>query len=101
MGVSDVIARTPAGERLLEDAAGSLVLQAASPEEMVASQKETHLVKRDLCRGRLWLRSLVGRPAPAYPGLELSASAGNRLRGVADAAQERLFRFLVDRRFPV
>jgi len=99
-GVSDVIARTPAGERLLEDAAGSLVLQPASPEEMVASQKETYRVKRDVCRGRLWLRSRAGRPVPTYPGLKLSASAGDRARGVDDAVQERLFRFLVDRRYP-
>ena len=99
-GVSDIIARTPAGERLLEDAAGSLVLQTASPQEMVASQTETYLVKRDVCRGRLWLRSLAGQPVPDYPGLELSASASDRLRGVADAAQERLFRLLVDRRYP-
>ncbi len=67
---------------------------------MVASQSETHLVKRQLCRGRLWLRSRAGRPVPAYPGLELSASAGDRVRGVADAVQERLFRFLVGRRYP-
>ncbi len=99
-GVSDIIVRTPAGERLLEDAAESLMLQTASPQEMVASQTETQLVKRDVCRGRLWLRSLAGHPVPDYPGLELSASAGDRLRGVGDAAQERLFRFLVDRRYP-
>ena len=99
-GVSDVIARTSAGERLLEDAAGSLVLQPANPEEMVASQAETRLAKRDVCRGRLWLRSLAGRPAPDYPGLALAASASDRLRGVADTAQERLFRALVDRRYP-
>ncbi|MBE0529171.1 MAG: hypothetical protein IH629_08230, partial [Thermoleophilia bacterium] len=91
---------TPAGGRLLEDAAGSLVLQTASPKEMIASQTETYLVKRDVCRGRLWLRSLAGQPVPDYPGLELSASASDRLRGVAEAAQERLFRLLVDRRYP-
>ena len=99
-GVSDIIARTPAGERLLDAAAGRLVLEAASPKEMVASQAETYGVKRNVCRGRLWLRALAGRRVPAYPGLELSASATDRLRGVADLAQERLFRFLVDRCYP-
>jgi coenzyme F420 hydrogenase subunit beta len=99
-GVSDIITRTPVGDGLLEEAARRLVLQAASPQEMVASQSETHHVKRRLCRGRLWLRSRAGRPVPAYPGLELSASAGDRVRGVADAAGERLFRILVDRRYP-
>jgi len=99
-GVSDVVVRTPAGERLLEDAAEHLVLQAARPEEIIASQSETHRAKRDVCRGRLWLRSLARRPLPDYPGLDLSASTGDRLRGVADATQERLFRSIVDRRSP-
>ena len=99
-GVSDVIARTPAGERLLADAAGYLSLQPASPTEMIASQSETYRVKRDVCRGRLWLRSLARLPLPDYPGLDLSSSPGDRLRGVADAAQERLFRSLADRRYP-
>ena len=99
-GVNDVIVRTPAGERLLEDAAEYLVLQAARPEEIIASQSETHRAKRDVCRGRLWLRSLARRPLPDYPGLDLSASTGDRLRGVADATQERLFRSIVDRRSP-
>jgi coenzyme F420 hydrogenase subunit beta len=99
-GVSDLIVRTPAGERLLDAAAGHLSLQPARPAEIIASQAETRLVKRDVCRGRLWLRSLARRPLPEYPGLDLSASAGDRLRGVADAAQERLFRSLVARRYP-
>jgi coenzyme F420 hydrogenase subunit beta len=99
-GVSDIIARTPAGERLLEEADASLVLESATPAEMVASQADTYAVKRSACRGRLWLRSLARRPVPAYPGLALSASPGDRLRGSADAAQERLFRLLVDRRYP-
>jgi coenzyme F420 hydrogenase subunit beta len=100
-GVSDLIVRTPAGQRLLEAAAGHLTLQPASPGEIIASQSATQRVKRDLCRGRLWLLSLAGRPVPDYPGLDLSASTVDRLRGVADAAQERVFRSLVDRRFPV
>ena len=64
-----------------------------APRRCVASQAETRLVKRDVCRGRLWLRSAgpAGR-MPNYPGLDLSASPSDRLRGVADAAQERLFR---------
>ncbi len=99
-GMSDIVVRTPAGERLLEDAAGRLVLQPSSPEEMVASQKETYRVKRNVCRGRLWLHSLAGRPMPDYPGLALRASASERLGGVADAAHEHLFRLLADRRYP-
>ena len=99
-GVSDLIVRTPAGEQLLADLAGRLELDEASPDEMVASQRETYRVKRDVCRGRLWLRSLAGRPLPAYPGLDLTASPRDRLLGVADAAGERLFRALADRRFP-
>ena len=99
-GVSDLIARTPAGERLLEAAGESLVLLTADPEDMVASQAETHVVKRDLCRGRLWLSARARRPLPDYPGLDLAASAGDRVRGAADAARERLHRHLADRRYP-
>jgi len=99
-GVSDLIVRTPAGQRLLEAAAGRLTLEPTSPAEMVASQSETRHVKRGVCRGRLWLRSMARRPLPDYPGLDLAASAGDRLAGAADAAQERLFRFLGDRRYP-
>jgi coenzyme F420 hydrogenase subunit beta len=99
-GVSDLIVRTPAGERLLADLAGRLELSEATPEEMVASQSETYRVKRDVCRGRLWLRSLAGRPVPAYPGLDLTASPQDRRAAIADVAGERLFRFLADRRYP-
>jgi coenzyme F420 hydrogenase subunit beta len=99
-GVSDLVVRTPAGEQLLADLAGRLELMEASPDEMVASQRETYRVKRDVCRGRLWLRSLAGRPQPAYPGLDLTASPKDRWLGAADAAAERLFRALADRRFP-
>jgi len=98
-GVSDLIVRTPAGERLLADLAGRLELTEATPDDMVASQHETYRVKRDVCRGRLWLRSLAGRPLPAYPGFDLRASARDRWLGVADAAEERLFRYLADRRY--
>ena len=76
--MSDLIVRTPAGERLLADLAGRLELTAADPDDMVASQSETRRVKRDVCRGRLWLRSLAGRPLPDYPGLDLAASPGDR-----------------------
>jgi len=100
-GVSDVIVRTPQGERLLAAAAEYLILQPAGPEEMIATQSETRHMKRDLCRGHLWLRSMARLPLPSYPGLELSASVGDRLRGVADAAQECLYRSVVDRRSPV
>lgn len=99
-GVSDVITRTPAGERLLEAAAGSLVLQAATPQETIASQEETHRVKRDVCRGRLSLRALAGQPVPDHPGLALSASVSDRLRGLTDAARELVYRRLADRRYP-
>jgi coenzyme F420 hydrogenase subunit beta len=99
-GVSDIIARTPAGERLLDEAAASLVLESATPAEMVASQADTYGVNRGACRGRLWIRSLARQPVPDYPGLALSASTNDRMRGAADATQEHLFRFLVDRRFP-
>jgi coenzyme F420 hydrogenase subunit beta len=99
-GVSDLIVRTPAGERFLAAASERLCLQPAGPGEMLSSQSETYHLKRDLFRGRTWLRSSAGRPVPDYRGLDLSASLGDRLRGLADVAQERLFRSLVERRYP-
>ena len=99
-GVSDIIVRTPAGERLLADLADRLQLMESSPEDMVASQHETFRVKRDILRGRLWLRTRAGAPVPRYPGLSLAASPRDRLLGAMDTGKERLFRNLADRRFP-
>jgi coenzyme F420 hydrogenase subunit beta len=99
-GTSDLIARTPAGEDWLARLADRLHLIEAGPEEMVASQLETYRVKRDVLRGRLWLRGLAGRSVPAYPGLDLDADLHDRSLGLSDACRERLFRFLADRRYP-
>ncbi len=99
-GVSDLIARTPAGERVLAALAGHLHLVEAEPDEMVASQSETYRVKRDVLAGRLWLRRLAGRPVPDYPGLDLEVRARDRVLGSADAGRERLYRWLADRRYP-
>ena len=76
-GVSDVIARTPAGARLVEELAGRdvLALQDATPEEMVASQTEALRIKRQVLRGRLWLRHLAGRPVAGLPGPRASSPA--------------------------
>ena len=35
---------------------------------MVASQCETYRVKRDVCRGRIWLRAARPRRYPAWTG---------------------------------
>lgn len=99
-GVSDIVVRTPAGERLLADLAGRLTLSEATAEDMLASQRDTYRVKRDLCRGRLWMRERSRRPVPDYPGLDLLPTRHERLLGALDAGRERLFRFLVDRRWP-
>jgi len=98
--VSDVIVRTPAGEGVMTRLPGRLHLIEARPDEMVASQRETRRVKRDVLRGRLWLRRVAGRPIPAYPALDLEAGVRDRLLGLSDACRERLFRFLADRRYP-
>lgn len=99
-GVSDLIVRTPAGERAAAAIAGRLRLQDATPEEMVASQSETYRVKRDVLRGRLALRAAAGRSVPAYAGLDLRAGARDALLGALDAGRELLYRRLADRRYP-
>jgi coenzyme F420 hydrogenase subunit beta len=99
-GVSDLIVRTPAGERMIGQLAGRLHLMDAEPDEMVASQSETYGVKRNELRGRLWLRRLAGRAVPDYPGLQLSAGPRERLLGLAGAGKELVYRRLAERRFP-
>ncbi len=101
-GVSDVIVRTPAGERLVKDVTerGLLTLLPASPDEIVVSQAEQIRIKRRVLRGRLWLRRLAGRPAPLYPGLDVRPTPGERLAGLRDAAEEVLFRTVGNLRHP-
>jgi len=92
-GVSDLIARTPAGAALIERLApGHLTLIQATPGEVLHSQRETHRLKRTVCRGRLWTRSLGSRSQPQYPGLRLRAGAADRLAGAWDAADEAVHR---------
>lgn len=100
-GVSDVIARTPRGARLI----GALVpdrltLTAATPAEMVASQAEAYRIKRSVFGGRRWLRALAGRPVPEYPGIPTEPSLADKVAGVRDLAEETLFRAVGDRRYP-
>ncbi len=99
-GVSDLIVRTPTGERAAAAVADRLRLQEATPEEMVESQAETYRVKRDILRGRLALRAAAGRPVPAYAGLDLRAGPRDTLVGTLDVGRELLYRRLADRRFP-
>jgi coenzyme F420 hydrogenase subunit beta len=100
-GVSDVIARTPLGARLVAELAETrLILQPAAPGEIVASQGEAVRIKRHVLRGRLWLRRLAGRRVPDYPGLALRPSVGDRLAGLRDHGEETLFRAVGDLRYP-
>ena len=94
-GVSDLIARTEVGERLVRELEPEwLTLTAATPDDMVASQSETYQVKRRVFRGRLWLRDKAGRAVPHYPGLRTSPSAGDLVAGVKDLIREMVFRSL-------
>ncbi len=94
-GVSDVIARTEVGERLVRDLEPEwLTLTEATPDDMVASQSEAYRVKRRVFRGRLWLRGLGGRPVPHYPGLRTTPSLGEAAAGVADLTRELVYRGL-------
>jgi coenzyme F420 hydrogenase subunit beta len=94
-GVSDLIARTEIGARLIRDLEPEwLTLTEATPDEMVASQSETYRVKRRVFRGRLWLRGKAGRAVPHYPGLRTSPSAGDLLAGIKDLTREMVFRGL-------
>jgi coenzyme F420 hydrogenase subunit beta len=92
-GVSDLIVRTEVGARFVEEIAPEwLTLQEATPDEMVASQRDTYRVKRDVMRGRLWLRKKSGRAAPRYPGLDLAPSSKDRAAGIRDLVKEAAFK---------
>ena len=99
-GVSDVIARTDVGLGIIDELAnGHLTLDVATPGEIVASQRETYHFKRDIYRGRRWLRALTGRPLPDYPGVGATASGRDRLAGLKDLVDERVHRLLGDLRY--
>jgi coenzyme F420 hydrogenase subunit beta len=99
-GVSDIVVRTPAGETVMAVLADRLALVEATPDDVVFSQRETYHMEREIGLGRLWLRSLAGRPLPRYPGLPTSVTPRQRLLGLKNAVEERLFRSLADWRFP-
>ncbi|MHB8869885.1 MAG: Coenzyme F420 hydrogenase/dehydrogenase, beta subunit C-terminal domain [Thermoleophilia bacterium] len=99
-GVSDVIARTDIGAALLDELGPEwLTLTEAGPGEMVRSQREARRVKRNVYRGRRWLRALAGRPVPEYPGIPSTASWADRVAGLRDAFRERAFQALGDLRY--
>jgi len=100
-GVSDVIARTPSGERLVTELARQrLSLTPATPEAMLASQADAVYMKRRVLRGRLWLRRLAGHPVPEYPGLRCEPTLADKCAGLRDLSEETLFRAIGDLRFP-
>ncbi len=99
-GVSDVIARTPAGEALVKRLTGrGLTLIPAGPCEMLRSQHDTHGLKRSVWRGRLWLRRRRGRVAPAYPGLPDRPSRRDVAAGLLATAAEAARRVEAARRY--
>ena len=67
-----------------------LSLTPATPDEIIASQAEAVRIKRQVLRGKLWLRRRAGRAVPDYPGLDLEPSAADRLAGLRDLAEETL-----------
>jgi coenzyme F420 hydrogenase subunit beta len=92
-GASDVIVRTEAGRRLIDEIAPDwLTLTEATPDEIVASQTDTYHVKREVMRGRLWLRRTAGRAAPRYPGLQCEASTAEKVAGMRDLVAEAAFK---------
>jgi coenzyme F420 hydrogenase subunit beta len=92
-GASDLIVRSEAGRRVIDEVAPEhLVLREATPDETVASQVETYHVKRDVLRGRFWLRRAAGRAVPRYPGIACEASPADKLAGLKDLAAEAAFK---------
>lgn len=100
-GVSDLVARTEPGERLVRDLSPShLVLSAATPHEILISQRDTFRAKRRIYRGRRWLRQLGGRALPDYPGIAAQPSAHDLLLALRDLAEEVTLRAIAACRYP-
>jgi coenzyme F420 hydrogenase subunit beta len=92
-GVSDLIVRTGAGRELIDEVAlDRLTLTEATPDEIVASQHETYRVKREVVRGRLWLRRKAGHAAPNYPGLDLEPGLNHKVAGIKDLVAEAAYK---------
>jgi len=88
-GASDLVVRTARGDEIVDAVASRwLTLFPSDPDEIVHSQRETRIEKRDLYRGRMWLRRLARRPVPANPGVPLGPSLRDRWRGIRDLAGE-------------
>ena len=88
-GVSDLVVRTARGERVVEAVAGEwLTLFDSTPEEIVTTQLATMSQKRELYRGRMWLRGLARRSRPHNPGIALRPTASDRWAAVRDLAGE-------------
>lgn len=100
-GVSDLIARSERGERLLAALTPDwLTLEEATPAEILHSQVAAYRSKRTLLRGRLRLRRLARRSAPAYPGLPLEgASPRELLLAAGDIARTTVLRLAGDLRY--
>ncbi|MHB8869808.1 MAG: Coenzyme F420 hydrogenase/dehydrogenase, beta subunit C-terminal domain [Thermoleophilia bacterium] len=99
-GVSDLVIRTPRGERLIDTIAPDwLTLRDSTSAEILQTQEETRQMKRDRYRGRMWLRRLSGRPIPRNPGIAPDPSLGDIWLALKDLAGEA--RGYIDgRRYP-
>ena len=97
-GVSDLVVRTPAGERLMADLSGRLSLIAATPDDMVASQRDARRQTRPLPRAPLAAVS-GSKTAARLP--RARADREPAARAARQAAQERFWRSVADRRWPV
>lgn len=99
-GVSAVLGRTQGGERLVRDLQREwLRLEAGNDADALLSQRETHHAKRDIYRGRVWLRRLARRSAPSYPGVVERATWHDKVAGAGNLLEEVVFRSLGQLRY--
>lgn len=99
-GVSDLVIRTERGEAFIDRIGPDcLELIEASPDEILRSQTETLHLKRDLYRGRMWLRGLARRPLPSNPGVRRRPSTPDKWLALRDFAKEA-HRYVEERRYP-
>jgi hypothetical protein len=98
---SHVIARTRVGEALLGTLRSHwITLTAASEDDVFAAQEHTRYCKRNVLRGRWWLRRVAGRALPSYPGVDIASSWRDRTGGFVSLGKECVLRCWAGVRYP-
>jgi coenzyme F420 hydrogenase subunit beta len=92
-GASFLMVRSPVALRLVEELGPRwLHLEEADEADLLRTQAETHRVKGAGVRGQMWLRSVMHRQLPSFPGLDFTPLPGERRAALQEASRQVVFR---------